>query len=108
MRSFPAIALLSLALAGSGCGGPYHTFVTFATVDADPAWAPDGRQLAVWVPRLAPPRLRGAARPGRDARRAPTLSIVDVAGGDSRVLTYRSSTWDDPAWRDGIVGKSTW
>ena len=45
---------------------------------------------------------------GRYARRAVTLSVVDLAGGDPRRLTFGSSSWDDPAWRDGITGKSTW
>jgi Tol biopolymer transport system component len=63
-----------------------------------PSWSPDSRQLVFEV----------LLDRGRYARRASTLSIVDLAGGEPRRLTYGASSWDDPAWRDGIVGKSTW
>jgi len=70
---------------------------TFAE-GGNPSWSPDSRRLVFEVLHDR----------GRYARRAASLSIVDLAGGDPRQLTYGSATWDDPAWRDTIVGKSTW
>jgi Tol biopolymer transport system component len=64
----------------------------------NPSWAPDSRRLVFEVVHDR----------GRYTRRASSLSVVDVEGGDPQRLTFGGSTADDPAWRDGIVGKSTW
>jgi hypothetical protein len=36
-----------------------------------------------------------------------SLSIVDLASEKIERLTYGGSTGDDPAWRDAVIGKST-
>jgi Tol biopolymer transport system component len=110
---------------------------------SEPAWSPDGRLIAfqsegaLWIAKAdGSGGLRRVAAPGKEifseggspswspdsrrivfevlydrgryARRASTLSIVDVEGGEPSRLTFGGSSWDDPAWRDGILGKSTW
>jgi Tol biopolymer transport system component len=66
-------------------------------VAGEPSWAPDSRRI---VFELLHDR-------GRYSRRASSLSIVDEASGDLEKVTFGGSTLDDPAWRDGIVGKNT-
>jgi Tol biopolymer transport system component len=62
------------------------------------SWSPDSRRLVFEVLHDR----------GRYTRRASSLSVVDAAGGDVRKLTFGGSVGDDPAWRDGVIGKSSW
>jgi Tol biopolymer transport system component len=61
------------------------------------AWSPDSRQIVFEVIHDR----------GRFVRRAMSLSVVPAVGGEIARLTYGGSAWDDPAWRDGVIGKST-
>jgi TolB protein len=63
-----------------------------------PAWSPDSRRVVFEITHDR----------GRYTRRAISLSVVDIDTGDVRELTYGGSAWDDPSWRDDVVGKSTW
>jgi Tol biopolymer transport system component len=62
-----------------------------------PAWSPDSRRIVFEVLHDR----------GRFVRRAMTLSVVAANGGDAQRLTFGGARWDDPAWRDGVVGRST-
>ena len=44
---------------------------------------------------------------GRYLRKAMSLSQVGLAGDSPSRITYGASSGDDPAWRDVIVGKSS-
>jgi Tol biopolymer transport system component len=61
------------------------------------AWSPGSRQIVFEVIHDR----------GRFVRRAMSLSVVPAVGGEIARLTYGGSAWDDPAWRDGVIGKST-
>jgi Tol biopolymer transport system component len=68
-----------------------------ASEGGHPAWSPDSRRVVFEVRHDR----------GRYLRKAMTLSQVGLTGDSPRRITYGASTGDDPAWRDGIVGKSS-
>lgn len=53
-------------------------------------WAPDGRQLATFVPSAAP--VEGEASEGQDVELRLSLSVLDVASGDSRPVAIFTPT----------------
>ena len=63
-----------------------------------PSWSPDSRHLVFEVLHDR----------GRYLRKASSLSVVGVGGRGLRNVTFGGGVADDPAWRDGVVGKSTW
>jgi Tol biopolymer transport system component len=63
-----------------------------------PSWSPDSRRVVFEVTHDR----------GRYTRRAYSLSVVDISTGELTKLTYDGSASDDLAWRDSVVGKSTW
>lgn len=68
-----------------------------ASEGGHPAWSPDSRRVVFEVRHDR----------GRYLRKAMTLSQVGLTGDSPRRITDGASTGDDPAWRDGIVGKSS-
>jgi Tol biopolymer transport system component len=62
-----------------------------------PAWSPDSRRIVFEVRHDR----------GRYLRKAMSLSQVGLTGKAVARITHGASTGDDPAWRDGIVGKSS-
>jgi TolB protein len=66
-------------------------------VGGDPTWAADSHRI---VFDLLHDR-------GRYSRRASSLSVLDEATGELGDVTLGGSAWDDPAWRDKIVGDQT-
>ena len=75
----------------------WRTRRAVASEGGHPPWSPDSKRIAFEVVHDR----------GWFVRRAMSLSIVDVATDEITRLTYGGSAWDDFAWRDGIVGKST-
>jgi Tol biopolymer transport system component len=68
-----------------------------ASEGGHPAWSPDSRLIVFEVRHDR----------GRYLRKAVSLSQVTPNGETVERITYGGSTGDDPAWRDGIVGKSS-
>ena len=68
-----------------------------ASEGGHPAWSPDSRRIVFEVRHDR----------GRYLRKAVSLSAVDVRSGEIERVTYGGSSGDDPAWRDPIVGKSS-
>lgn len=63
-----------------------------------PSWSSDSHQIVFEVFRDR----------GRYLRKASSLSVVEARGRGLRTVTFGGGVADDPAWRDGVVGKSTW
>ena len=81
------LALIDLA---AEAAGPRLRTLTFGEQDRSPRWSPDGRRVAF---------LRG----GRDAKGAPIparLAVLDLGGGEARVLTDGPNPVTAFAWRD--------
>jgi dipeptidyl aminopeptidase/acylaminoacyl peptidase len=81
------LALVDLAAEAEG---PRLRTLTFGEQDRAPRWSPDGRHIAF---------LRG----GRDAKGAPVparLAVLDLDGGEARVLTEGPNPVTAFAWRD--------
>jgi Tol biopolymer transport system component len=68
-----------------------------ASEGGHPAWSPDSRRIVFEVRHDR----------GRYLRKAISLSEVSLAGKAVERITYGGSTGDDPAWRDGVVGKTS-
>ncbi|MFO8150907.1 MAG: S9 family peptidase [Trueperaceae bacterium] len=81
---------LALVDLGADAGEPRLRTLTFGEQDRAPRWSPDGRRIAF---------LRG----GRDPKGAPIparLAVLDLEGGEARVLTEGPNPVTAFAWRD--------
>jgi len=67
-----------------------------ASEGGHPAWSPDSRRVVFEVRHDR----------GRYLRKAMSRSHVGIAADAVERITYGGFTGDDPAWRDGILGKS--